>query len=74
MKTMAFEQRESVDTPWKAYDPNLMQIRIVLWEKDIVEKHFSLQTYSEEKSHRIKVSREMKMAELKALLESKFKL
>jgi hypothetical protein len=42
MKTMAFEQKESIDTPWKVYDPNLMQIRIILWEKDMAEKYFSL--------------------------------
>ena len=74
MKTLAFEQRESVDTPWKQYDPNLMQVRVILWEKDMAEKYFSLQTYSEEKSQRIKVPKDMKMAELKALLQDKFKL
>jgi hypothetical protein len=42
MKTLAFEQRESVDTPWKQYDPNSMQVRVIMWEKDMAEKYFSL--------------------------------
>ena len=39
---MAFEQKESIYTPWKVNDPKLMQIRIYIWEKDMAEKYFIL--------------------------------
>ena len=74
MKTIALEERTTADVEWKPYDPTEMQIKLTLWKPDIVRTHHSVAEYAEQTWRKIKIPREMTMAELKTHLQTKFEM
>jgi len=65
MKTIALEERQSVEVEWQPYDPASMQIKLTFWKPDIVRTHHSVVEYAEQTWRKIKIPREMTMAEFK---------
>ena len=74
MKTLALEERQSKDSPFEAYDPTKMQIKINIWTKDIYKEHMSLTDYIEAKCSRIRVSRALPLEEFKNFIQTRFKI
>ena len=68
MKTLALEERSSIETAWKPYDPAQMQISLIFWSKSMSLVH------SEQPKVNIQIKKQMPMKEFKALVESKFNL
>lgn len=65
MKTLVLEERKSKDIPFEAFDPTLMQIKVVIWTPDIYKDHTSLMDFTEEKSGRIRIPKQMLFSEFK---------
>ena len=74
MKTLALEERKSAEAPWQPYDPTLMEIKLTFWVPGIIKTHFSLNEYSEQMCRKIRVPRDIKMAEFKKTVETKFEI
>lgn len=36
MKTLALEKRQDSASPWKAYDPSMMVLKLVFWKPNLV--------------------------------------
>lgn len=71
MKTLVLEERKSKDVAFQAYDPTLMQIKIISWVPTIYKEHMSLIDFIETKAARIRVNRGLPMGEFKTYIEQK---
>lgn len=71
MKTLALEERPNSDTQFLPYNPDLMQIKVILWKKNIIDEFPSLIDYIETQSQKLRVSRTMLLKELISLIERK---
>jgi hypothetical protein len=61
MKTLALEQRLSIDQQWEKYDPNLMEIRVTFWTPKILEKYSSYVDYADLHSKKLKIGKDLNM-------------
>lgn len=50
MKTLALEERPSSFAQFLPYDPDLMQIKVILWKTNIIDEFPSLIDYIETQS------------------------